>query len=214
LISVDFSCAIESTILIHGRLYLSNTALLFYSNLFGIEKKLKIPYSRVKSFSQAKTALLIPNAIQIITSMVYLLLYISVLLYVLNGSCALCFGCADERTYYFRSFLERDRCVQLLSGYMPASPAADAGAEASESETDDAAAAVKKTVFQKVIGVPMVAVSAVGKAGGAVGRLIVGGGKNKKKADNEVEEGAAGDVKESAEMHSGESSAELKATFR
>lgn len=65
---VDFSCAIESTILIHGRLYLSNTALLFYSNLFGIEKKVKIPYSRVKSFAKAKTALLIPNAIQIVTS--------------------------------------------------------------------------------------------------------------------------------------------------
>jgi hypothetical protein len=66
--AVDFSCAIESTILIHGRLYLSNTALLFYSNLFGIEKKVKIPYSRVKSFAKAKTALLIPNAIQIVTS--------------------------------------------------------------------------------------------------------------------------------------------------
>lgn len=71
---------------------------------------------------------------------------------------------------------------------MPASPStsptvADPGVEASESETDDAAAAVvKKTVFQKIVAAPFVAVSAVGKAGGTVGRLITGAGKNKKAA--------------------------------
>jgi hypothetical protein len=60
------------------------------------------------------------------------------------------------------------------------SAAADGDVEAFQSETDDAAAAVKKTVFQKVIAAPLVAVSAVGKAGGAVGRLITGAGRSKK----------------------------------
>ena len=39
----DFSCAIERKILLHGRLYVTERFICFYSNLFGFEKKIKIP---------------------------------------------------------------------------------------------------------------------------------------------------------------------------
>ncbi|CAN0516175.1 unnamed protein product, partial [Ectocarpus sp. 8 AP-2014] len=40
----DFSCAVESRILLHGRMYVTNTFVCFYSNLFGFEKIIKIPF--------------------------------------------------------------------------------------------------------------------------------------------------------------------------
>ena len=32
----DYHCAIQGKILLHGRMYLSNLRLMFYSNVFGI----------------------------------------------------------------------------------------------------------------------------------------------------------------------------------
>ena len=32
----DFSCAVESSVLLHGRMYVTNRFLCFYSNLFGL----------------------------------------------------------------------------------------------------------------------------------------------------------------------------------
>lgn len=40
----DFSCAVESRILLHGRMYVTTTFVCFYSNLFGFEKIIKIPF--------------------------------------------------------------------------------------------------------------------------------------------------------------------------
>ena len=40
----DFSCAVESRILLHGRMYVTDTFVCFYSNLFGFEKIIKIPF--------------------------------------------------------------------------------------------------------------------------------------------------------------------------
>jgi len=45
----------------------TDTFLGFYTNLFGIEKKIKIPLKTVKCVTPAKTMLVIPNAISVET---------------------------------------------------------------------------------------------------------------------------------------------------
>jgi len=84
---MDFSCAVESTVLLHGRMYVTNRVLCFYSNLFGLEKKIRIPYSHITVFSKENTALVFPNAIAITTY---------------------------RKEYLFRSFWDRDECYKLL----------------------------------------------------------------------------------------------------
>jgi hypothetical protein len=64
---IDFSCAVESIVLLHGRMYITNKFLCFYSNLFGLEKKIRIPYSHIKNITKENTAMVIPNAIAITT---------------------------------------------------------------------------------------------------------------------------------------------------
>ena len=63
----DFTCAVESTVLLHGRMYITNRFICFYSNLFGLEKKIRIPYSHIRSITKENTAMVIPNAIAIST---------------------------------------------------------------------------------------------------------------------------------------------------
>ena len=63
----DFSCAVETKVLLHGRMYVTNRFLCFYSNLFGVEKKIRIPYSHITLITKENTALVIPNAIAIAT---------------------------------------------------------------------------------------------------------------------------------------------------
>ena len=65
--TIDFSCAVESTVLLHGRMYVSTRFICFYSNLFGLEKKIRIPYSHIKNITKENTAMVIPNAIAIST---------------------------------------------------------------------------------------------------------------------------------------------------
>ena len=86
----DFSCAIERKILLHGRLYVTERFICFYSNLFGFEKKIKIPYSHVTCVTKENTAVFIPNAIAVITA---------------------------RKEYVFRSFWDRDDCFNLLRAY-------------------------------------------------------------------------------------------------
>ncbi|KAJ1453133.1 hypothetical protein M885DRAFT_422105, partial [Pelagophyceae sp. CCMP2097] len=64
----DWSCAIERKILLHGRLYVTDRFICFYSNLFGFEKKIKIPYSHVLCVTKEYTVGVIPNAIAVITA--------------------------------------------------------------------------------------------------------------------------------------------------
>ena len=64
---VDFTCAVESTVLLHGRMYITSKFICFYSNLFGLEKKIRIPYSHIRSITKTMTAMVIPNAISIST---------------------------------------------------------------------------------------------------------------------------------------------------
>lgn len=63
----DFTCAVESTVLLHGRMYITSKFICFYSNLFGLEKKIRIPYSHIKNITKENTAMVIPNAIAIST---------------------------------------------------------------------------------------------------------------------------------------------------
>ncbi|CBJ29358.1 conserved unknown protein [Ectocarpus siliculosus] len=83
----DFSCAVESRILLHGRMYVTNTFVCFYSNLFGFEKIIKIPFCHMRCITKEKTALFIPNAIAIITS---------------------------KKEYIFRSFWDREDAFKTL----------------------------------------------------------------------------------------------------
>jgi hypothetical protein len=87
----DFSCAVESTVLLHGRLYVTTRFLCFYSNLFGLEKKIRIPYSHISAVTKEKTALVIPNAIAISTI---------------------------RKEYIFRSFWDRDECYRMLKEHI------------------------------------------------------------------------------------------------
>jgi len=83
----DYSCAVESTILLHGRMYITERFLNFYSNFFGVEKKIVIPLSVILEIEKANTALVIPNALAVKTS---------------------------RKTYIFRSFWDRDSTYDLL----------------------------------------------------------------------------------------------------
>ena len=87
----DFSCAVESTVLLHGRMYVTTRFLCFYSNLFGLEKKICIPYTHVTAVAKENTALVIPNAIAITTI---------------------------RKEYVFRSFWDRDECFRMLKEHI------------------------------------------------------------------------------------------------
>lgn len=89
----DFSCAVETTVLLHGRMYLTSRFLCFYSNLFGLEKKIRIPYSHITIITKENTALVIPNAIAIRTY---------------------------RKEYTFRSFWDRDECYRILKNFIDA----------------------------------------------------------------------------------------------
>ena len=56
----DFMCAIQGTILIHGRLYICSSCICFYSNWLGSEIKKALPYSRITKLRKHKVAFLNP----------------------------------------------------------------------------------------------------------------------------------------------------------
>ncbi|GFY64313.1 protein Aster-B [Trichonephila inaurata madagascariensis] len=64
---VDYSCALQKDILVHGRLYVSQNYICFYANIFRWETFLLIRCRDVTSMTKEKTARVIPNAIQIST---------------------------------------------------------------------------------------------------------------------------------------------------
>ena len=63
----DYSAAIQKDILLHGRLYVSESHLCFYSNIFGYVTTLVISFDEVVSVEKKTTAMLFPNAIVIQT---------------------------------------------------------------------------------------------------------------------------------------------------
>jgi len=66
-IKEDFACAVQSKILLQGRLFITESCVCFYSNLFGYEKKIVLPWEGISCITKEMTALVIPNAIAIIT---------------------------------------------------------------------------------------------------------------------------------------------------
>jgi hypothetical protein len=85
----DFTCAVESTVLLHGRMYITNRFICFYSNLFGLEKKIRIPYSHIRSITKENTAMVIPNAISISTGSYTIMFEVLLLEYLLCKSSVL-----------------------------------------------------------------------------------------------------------------------------
>jgi len=72
-------------------MYITDKFICFYSNLFGMEKKIRIPYSHITLITKEKTALVIPNAIAITTY---------------------------RKEYIFRSFWDRDECFEMLKAFI------------------------------------------------------------------------------------------------
>ena len=85
---VDYSCAYHKDILHQGRIYVTTTSCSFYSYIFGFENKVTIPWSEVVTVTKEKTAIFIPNAIQIST--------------------------ADSK-FFFASFVDRDSSHMMLT---------------------------------------------------------------------------------------------------
>eukprot|EP00795_Rhopilema_esculentum_P016482 gene16482-7898_t len=65
---VDYSCALQRDILVHGRVYLSQNWMCFYANIFGWETLETINWHEITAITKEKTARVIPNAIRISTS--------------------------------------------------------------------------------------------------------------------------------------------------
>lgn len=61
----DFSCAYQGTILLHGRLYILQRTLCFYSNIFGHETRKIVPMKSITGISKRNTLGIIPTAIEI-----------------------------------------------------------------------------------------------------------------------------------------------------
>ncbi|XP_013139362.1 PREDICTED: GRAM domain-containing protein 1B-like isoform X2 [Papilio polytes] len=64
---VDYSCALQKDILVHGRLYASQNFLCFYASIFGWETSMTLRWKDVTAITKEKTALVIPNAILVCT---------------------------------------------------------------------------------------------------------------------------------------------------
>uniref|UniRef100_A0A0P4WJT6 VASt domain-containing protein n=1 Tax=Scylla olivacea TaxID=85551 RepID=A0A0P4WJT6_SCYOL len=64
---VDYSCALQKDILVHGRLYVTPNYFCFYSKIFGWETFVSIKSKDIVAMTKEKTALVIPNAIEIRT---------------------------------------------------------------------------------------------------------------------------------------------------
>uniref|UniRef100_A0A5S6QVC0 VASt domain-containing protein n=1 Tax=Trichuris muris TaxID=70415 RepID=A0A5S6QVC0_TRIMR len=65
---IDYSCAYQKEILLHGRLYLSQNWLCFYSNIFRWETMVTLRYKDIVNITKERTAKIIPNAIYVVTS--------------------------------------------------------------------------------------------------------------------------------------------------
>ncbi|XP_064651386.1 protein Aster-B-like isoform X2 [Lineus longissimus] len=64
---VDYSCALQKDILVHGRLYVTQNWICFYANIFRWETHITIRCKDITAMTKEKTARVIPNAIQICT---------------------------------------------------------------------------------------------------------------------------------------------------
>ena len=94
-----------------GRMYITDKFICFYSNLFGMEKKIRIPYGHITLITKEKTALVIPNAIAITTY---------------------------RKEYIFRSFWDRDECFEMLKAFIKKFKGVSGGASTTSTAVADA----------------------------------------------------------------------------
>jgi len=87
LFSADYACALQKEILVQGRMYVSQNYISFHANIFGWETQVSIRFKEIGSITKEKTALVIPNAIQVTT---------------------------DKDRYFFTSFVTRDATYMML----------------------------------------------------------------------------------------------------
>ena len=88
----DFSCAISQDVLLHGRMYVSQGWVCFYSNIFGHRTTEVMPMARITAIEKKNTSLFIPNAIEVTVARE-------------DGTTA---------RHFFASFQERDACHTVL----------------------------------------------------------------------------------------------------
>lgn len=84
---VDYSCALQKEILVHGRMFVTQNWICFYANIFRWETIVTIPTKEISAITKEKTARVIPNAIQISN---------------------------DKEKYFFTSFAARDKTYLML----------------------------------------------------------------------------------------------------
>lgn len=97
-------------------MYITDTFIGFYTNLFGIEKKIQIGLKSITSVSPLTTIMFIPNAITIETGakLPFWTMQLYITCYILPSFTAL----TDERPFIFRSFLNRDKCISTIETYI------------------------------------------------------------------------------------------------
>ncbi|CAM8943188.1 unnamed protein product [Rhodiola kirilowii] len=88
----DFNCALQENMPFQGHMYMFRSYMCFYSNIFGFETKRIIPFSSITVLRRAKTAGILPNAIEVF---------------------------AEEKKHFFASFLSRDEAFNLLTDLWP-----------------------------------------------------------------------------------------------
>ncbi|KAL7669148.1 hypothetical protein ACOME3_009814 [Neoechinorhynchus agilis] len=86
---VDYSCALQRDILVQGRMYLSSDHICFYGNIIIWETaRVCLPYKDIVAITKEKTAMVIPNAIEI--------------------------RMKDGKKYFFASFTSRDKTYLMM----------------------------------------------------------------------------------------------------
>ena len=63
----DFSCTYKSKVLHHGRIYLTENFICFYSSVLGIKHKLIIELKRITEIKKKNSLRILPNALKIST---------------------------------------------------------------------------------------------------------------------------------------------------
>ncbi|OUC49311.1 GRAM domain protein [Trichinella nativa] len=117
--NANYSCAYQKEILLHGRMYLSQNWLCFYSNIFKWETQVTIRYKDIVAVTKERTAKIIPNAIYVMLhpSLHYLL---HVKMFNLNGKFRIFFTqekivvTNTNEKLFFTSFSARDKTFMML----------------------------------------------------------------------------------------------------
>eukprot|EP01114_Cavostelium_apophysatum_P010311 TRINITY_DN2388_c0_g1_i1.p1 TRINITY_DN2388_c0_g1~~TRINITY_DN2388_c0_g1_i1.p1 ORF type:complete len:712 (+),score=215.02 TRINITY_DN2388_c0_g1_i1:200-2335(+) len=104
----DFSCALLRNILMHGRLYISQNYVCFYSNLFRIKILEVIPMKDVADISKSSKGL--SSGIQITTT--------------------------NDHKYHFASFFSRDKTFDVLTKTLERSRRSNSGGDETEEEAE------------------------------------------------------------------------------